>query len=129
MKKKLYFIIIITSILFGCASKSKTVKNLSCKGNVIIQYDRSKKTNGYPLADKNSKSFMVYFLYSFKDSIQGYVNNKLSYNKYIELDGSSDNHNDYFGYKYSKDEKIPVLKIVSKTKNTCFDIDIEIELL
>ncbi len=47
------------------------------------------------------------------------------YEKYLDLNGSSDSMNEYFGYSYSKDTNTPILKVVSKTKNTCFDVAID----
>jgi len=124
MKFKLYFLAIL--IIYSCSSQEKVVKNISCPGEVTLQYDKVKKSDrGKPIAKKDLKNFMVYFLYDFNDTIQGYVNNKLKYEKFLKLDGSSDKHNDYFGYNYSKDQKTPVLKIISKNKKTCFDIEID----
>ena len=102
MKNKIYYIcvLIISSIIVNCSSKSRMINNVSCKGLVNLQYDINKNGNGYPLANKNSNAFTVYFLNDFKDSIQGFVNNKLYYNKYLKLDGKSDNMKYYFGYNY-----------------------------
>ena len=127
MKNKIYYIcvLIISSIIVNCSSKSRMINNVSCKGLVNLQYDINKNGNGYPLANKNSNAFTVYFLNDFKDSIQGFVNNKLYYNKYLKLDGKSDNMKDYFGYNYSKDITTPILKIESKSRNICFDIEID----
>jgi hypothetical protein len=127
MKSKFNFLILAFLILlFSCKPSEKVIKNISCSGNVTLQYDKIKHSDkGKPIAKKDLKAFTVYFLHSFKDSIQGYVNNKLCYEKYLDLSGSSDSMNEYFGYNYSKDTNIPILKVVSKTKNICFDVAID----
>ncbi|GEM56704.1 hypothetical protein B0A58_14390 [Flavobacterium branchiophilum NBRC 15030 = ATCC 35035] len=122
-----YLIITIIILLSSCKPSEKVLKNISCSGNVILQYDKIKQSDkSKQIANKDLKAFTVYFLDKYKDSIQGYVNNKLCYVKYLNMNGNSDSMNEYFGYNYSKDVKMPVLKIVSKTKNTCFDLDIDI---
>jgi hypothetical protein len=91
-----------------------------------LQYDKIKNSDkGKPIAKNELKAFTVYFLNEFNDSIKGFVNNKLYFDKFLKITGSNDNLNNYFGYNYSKDINIPNLKIVSKTKNTCFDIEID----
>lgn len=125
MKTKFIFIsLFIIQMFLGCSLKSKVIKNISCKGNLNIQYDKNKTNNSYPLADKKLKAFTVYFLNNFKDSIHAYVNNKLYFNKYLNLNGDSDDLKNYFGYSYLKDSNIPILKIESKSRNSCFDIEI-----
>jgi hypothetical protein len=124
MKSKLYFLVIL--VIYGCSSKGKVIKNITCPGEVTIQYEKIKKSDkGKTFAKKDLKNFMVYFLYDFNDTIQCYVNDNLQYEKFLKLDGSSDKHNDYFGYDYSKEQKNPILKIISKNKKTCFDIEID----
>jgi hypothetical protein len=125
MKNKLYFLGIVALILFGCASQEKVIKNINCSGEVVLQYDKIKKSDkGKPIANKDLKAFTVYFINDFNDSIQGYVNDRLCYDKYLKINSNSDNLKDSFGYNYSKDEKTPVLKVISKTKKICFDIEI-----
>jgi hypothetical protein len=120
------FCFLVVMFIFGCACKEKTIKNISCSGNVVLQYDKlNPSKNSKLVANKELKAFTVYFLYDFKDSIQGYVNNQLKFEKYLDLNANSDDLNDFFGYNYQKDIDIPTLKIISKTKNTCFDILID----
>lgn len=112
-------------MIVGCSSQEKVLKNISCPGEITLQYDKIKRSDkGKPIAKKDLQAFTVYFINEFNDSIQGYVNNKIQYDKYLKINGNSDKLNDFFGYNYSKDEKTPVLKLISKTKNTCFDIEI-----
>jgi hypothetical protein len=121
-----YLLIGITILFFSCKPSEKVIKNISCSSKVTIQYDKIKNSDkGKPIAKKDLKAFTVYFLDTFKDSIQGYVNNKLQYEKYIDLNGNFNTMNEYFGYNYSKDNNMPILKIVSKTKNSCFDLVID----
>jgi hypothetical protein len=120
------FCIFLFIVILGCASKERTIKNISCLGEVTLQYDKIKNSDkGKPIAKNELKAFTVYFLNEFNDSIKGFVNNKLYFDKFLKITGSNDNLNNYFGYNYSKDINIPNLKIVSKTKNTCFDIEID----
>jgi hypothetical protein len=123
MKSKLYLLVIL--IIYGCSSQEKVIKNITCLGEVTLQYDKVKKSDkGKPIAKKDLNAFTVYFINEFNDSIQGYVNDKLYYDKYLTIDSNSDNLKDSFGYNYSKDQKTPILKIISKNKKTCFDIEI-----
>ena len=124
MKSKLYLLVIL--IIYGCSSQEKVIKNITCLGEVTLQYDKVKQSDkGKPIAKKDLNAFTVYFINEFNDSIQGYVNDKLYYDKYLTIDSNSDNLKDSFGYNYSKDQKTPILKIISKNKKTCFDIEID----
>jgi hypothetical protein len=126
MKINFYFLGITVLMIVGCASQEKVLKNISCSGEITLQYDKIKRSDkGKPIAKKDLKAFTVYFINEFNDSIQGYVNNSLHYDKYLKLDGNSDNMKNSFGYNYSKDINTPVLKIVSKTRNICFDLEID----
>jgi hypothetical protein len=115
-------------VLEACILNGPTrdiIKNINCSGEVVLQYDKIKKSDkGKPIANKDLKAFTVYFINDFNDSIQGYVNDRLCYDKYLKINSNSDNLKDSFGYNYSKDEKTPVLKVISKTKKICFDIEI-----
>jgi len=124
MKSKLYLLLIL--IIYGCSSQEKVINNITCPGQVTLQYDIVKKSDkGKPIAKKGLNAFTVYFINEFNDSIQGYVNDKLYYDKYLKTSSNSDNLNESFGYNYSKDKKAPILKLISKTKKTCFDIEID----
>lgn len=112
-------------IILSCSSKEKIVKNISCEGNISVQYDRLKPKNSGIVSKQNLQAFTVYFLYEFNDVIKGFVNNELKYEKKLNLSGSSDALEEYFGYNYSKDSETPILKVISETKKTCFDIRID----
>ncbi|MDO8316250.1 MAG: hypothetical protein Q7T12_01875 [Flavobacterium sp.] len=126
MNKINYLVFLILLLTLGCKTHEKTIKNISCSGEVILQYDRIKYSDrNKPKAHKNLETFTVYFLSEYKDSIQGYVNEKLIYENYINQRDSDDDNNKYFNYNYSKDTKIPILKIRLVNKLTCFDIQID----
>lgn len=125
MKNKIYIFNFTFLILFGCVSQEKLIKNISCEGNIVLQYDKIKRNDlGKPLANKNLNAFNVYFIGDFNDSIQSYVNNKLYFENFLQTNNNSDKITNGFGYNYSKDSKIPVLKIISKSKKTCFDLEV-----
>jgi hypothetical protein len=126
MKKNTFLAILIVVVLVGCKTQDKVINNISCSGKITVQYDKIKRSDrGKPIAKKDLKVFTVYFINEFNDSIQGYVNNKLHYDKYLKIEDGSDNLKDYFGYNYSKDLNVPILKITSKTRNVCFDLEID----
>lgn len=113
-------------IFVGCKTQEKTAKKISCSGEVTIQYDKIKRSDKLkPIAKKDLKSFTVYFLSSYHDTIQGYVNGKKKFEKFVNLDANSDSMKENFIYDYSQDKETPKLKIMSKTTNKCFDILID----
>ena len=76
MKNKLYLLLIL--IIYGCSSQEKVINNITCPGQVTLQYDIVKKSDkGKPIAKKDLNAFTVYFINEFNDSIQSYVNDKL----------------------------------------------------
>lgn len=108
-----------------CKTENLIIDSISCSEKIILQYDKIKKGDKRkPIAKKELNTFTVYFVNTFNDSVKGYVNNELLYDKFIKTEDSSDNLKNYFGYNYSNDSKTPVLKIVSKNKNQCFDLEI-----
>jgi hypothetical protein len=124
MKKVLILLVLVMN--FGCSTKAKIIDSITCKENISLQYDKiNSREKQYVIKAKKLNAFIVYFLSEFDDDIQGFVNNELKYEKHLKLDGSSDELKEYFGYNYSKDKTLPILKIVSKTKKTCFDIKID----
>jgi hypothetical protein len=126
MKKNKILLLLMIILLAGCKAQEKTIKNISCEGTITVQYDKIKKGDKLkPFAKKELRSFTVYFMNDFKDTILGYVNEKKVFEKLLNRDANLDNLNDYFGYDYSKDKALPVLKIVSKTNNSCFDIQFD----
>jgi len=126
MKIKIYFLIVILLSIFGCKPQEKIVENITCDGKISLQYDRIKiGDEDKPIAKKNSQSVTIYFLSSYNDSIQGFINKHLLYDKFLKQDDNSHNLSENFVYDYSKDSGLPILKIVSKTDDTCFDISID----
>lgn len=114
------------ALINSCKAQVKTLPSISCKENVTIQYEKNKfNDRKKPHADKMLNAFTVYFINEYKDSIQAFVNDKLYYDKYLKIEGGDDRLNEYFGYNYSKDSKTPILKVISKTNNSCFDILID----
>ena len=99
---------------------------MSCGGKVSVQYDRIKaEDRNKPKASKNINGCTVYFINEFDDEIEAYVDGKLKFEKYLKISGSSDSLENYFAFGYAENTEMPILKIKSKTQNTCFDIQIE----
>jgi len=120
------FIILLVIFLSISCKTEKAIKNVCCGGNVAIQYDRIKwEDRNKPKAKKSTEGCIVYFINEYDDQIEAYVNGKLSFDKYIKLDGSSDHLENYFSFGYHNNPIMPILKIKSKTQNTCFDIQIK----
>lgn len=110
--KNNFFAIIIVMIFFGCKAQEKTARSISCSGEVTILYDKIKRSDkSKPIAKKNLKSFTVYFLSSYRDTIQGYVNGNKKFEKFVNLDDNSDSMKENFIYDYSQDKETPILKI------------------
>jgi hypothetical protein len=128
MKSNLFLFVLVLTMFVSCKPQEKVIKNISCAGTVTIQYDKVKISDrGKPIANKNLSSFTVYFLSTYKDTIQGEVNGKIMFEKYLSHDEDLHNLNDYFVYSYLNDTEIPILKITSKTDGSCFDIPIDKE--
>ena len=121
-------LIILLTLLFSvssCKVSDKIAGNLSCDGNIEIQYDRTKLSgNDNPKADKKLDAFQVIFLSDFDENIKAYVNDKLVFDKYVKIGTESHSLENTFGYNYESDLKLPILKVESIEKGTCFDIEI-----
>lgn len=125
MRNKFFGIIIII-IFVACKPQERTAKSKSCSGEITIQYDKIKQSDkSKPIVSKSLDCFAVCFLSNYRDTIQGYVNNKKKFEKFIDLDDNSDGMKESFIYNYSQDKETPLLKIISKTTNECFDIFID----
>jgi hypothetical protein len=122
------FLILITllSSVSSCKISKKITENLSCEGNIEIQYDNSKLLgNDNPKADKKLDGFQVIFLSDFDENIKAYVNEKLIFDEYVKIGTESHSIENTFGYSYKSDKKSPILKVESIEKGTCFDIEID----
>ncbi len=122
------FLILITllSSVSSCKISEKITENLSCEGNIEIQYDNAKLLgNDNPKADKKLDGFQVIFLSDFDENIKAYVNEKLIFDEYVKIGTESHSIENTFGYSYKSDKKSPILKVESIEKGTCFDIEID----
>ena len=125
-KSLLTIITAVLTIAVGCKSQDRLVDNISCSGEVTVQYDRIKQSDkDKPKADKDLDALMVYFLSDFNDSIRAYINNKVVFEQQVEIGADSHSLENFFGYNYSEDSSVPILKVESLTRETCFDIPIE----
>lgn len=116
----------LLTIALGCKSQDKVIDSVSCQRKVKVQYDRIKSSDrDKPKADIGLEAFTVYFLSDFNDSIRAYVNNNLVFDQKVINGADSHSLENYFGYNYSADTSIPILKVESLTRNTCFDIPID----
>ncbi|RBP27045.1 MULTISPECIES: hypothetical protein [Flavobacteriaceae] len=121
------FIILMTLLcsVSSCKVSEKIAENISCDGNIEIQYDRTKLFgNDNPKADKKLDAFQVIFLSDFDENIKAYVNDKLVFNEFVKIGANSHSIENTFGYNYKSDLKTPILKVESIEKGTCFDIEI-----
>lgn len=124
--KKIIYLSFIINIILGCKAQEKIMTNISCKGNVVIQYEKGRHDEkDRPHADVNLNAFTVYFINEYDDDIQAFVNDKLYYDKHLKIEGGEDSLKEYFGYNYSKDSKKTILKVLSKTDNSCFDVEVD----
>jgi len=115
--------LLISLLLLGCSGRNRLDKNDSCPVRPIIQLEKTDSTDR-PTADLNLKSFVVYFLNDFNDSIKGYVNTKLYFNDYVQTNKTSGSSEKYFGYDYSKDTlSATVLKVVGQ--KSCFEVEVD----
>ncbi|TQI71227.1 hypothetical protein JM79_2154 [Gramella sp. Hel_I_59] len=119
-----YILLILLFSVSSCKTSDKFLNNISCNGDLTIQWDR-KVINENPRADKKSHYFQVIFLSDFNERIKGYVNDKLVFDEYVKIGADSHKIDRTFGYNYQKDFKTPVLKVESIQKGTCFDIKID----
>jgi hypothetical protein len=123
MRKFIAFVCVI--FFFGCKTE-ESINNISCGNKVSVQYDRIKSEDkNKSKARKNFEGCAVYFINQYDDEIEAYVNGKLSFDKHIKIDGSSDKLEYFFAFGCPKKSMMPILKVKSKTQNTCFDIQIK----
>ncbi|RXG17137.1 hypothetical protein DSM03_10212 [Leeuwenhoekiella aestuarii] len=117
--------IIIAVAVSSCRSQDRIIQSITCGTNVNVQYEKADaeaRKEGL-VADENLKSFVVHFLSDFDGKVKGYVNDEVLFNKYIKTNEVTDKTDEYFGYDYSDDEQVPILKI--STGEQCFDIKID----
>lgn len=123
MKK---FIVVFLLCFFISCKTEKSISNISCDGKVSVQYDRIKpEDRNKPKANKNINGCTVYFINEYDNQIEAYVDGKLKFEKYLKISDSSGSLENYFAFGYAENTEIPILKIKSKSQNTCFDIQIE----
>jgi len=98
----------------------------SCKSNKItIKYD---KENRYEELDKSmvadkSKEYVIVFLEDyFNGEVKGYVGDELVFNEKIETEESIGTTLRTFIYDYSKNKKLPIIKIETEGKSVDIDI-------
>tara|TARA_R110002012_G_scaffold318888_1_gene538034 strand:+ start:560 stop:1021 length:462 start_codon:yes stop_codon:yes gene_type:complete len=125
MNRILIILITLTFSVLSCKVSEKITENLSCDGNIEIQYDRTKLFgNDNPKADRKLDAFQVIFLSDFDENIKAYINNKLVFDEYVTRGPNSHSLENTFGYNYKSDLKIPILKVESVEKGTCVDFEI-----
>jgi len=125
LKNFRYILLILLFSVFSCKTSEKLVTNISCNGDLTVQWDKRKAKNKNPRADKKSHYFQVIFLSDFDERIKAYVNNKLVFDEYVKIGADSHRIDRTFGYNYQNDTKTPILKVKTIEKETCFDIEID----
>jgi len=121
------YILLLLITCLSCKTRQAD-SNISCGGKVTIQYERNNEENkNKPKANKNIQGSIVYFVNEYDDDIEVYVDDKLYFEKHIKIDAGSDSLDEYFGVGYQHTTKLPILKVKSKTQNTCFDIEMNKE--
>ncbi|KGO85745.1 hypothetical protein [Flavobacterium suncheonense] len=129
MKKTIYILSLIILSFYGCKPKEKLKKNISCEGNVKLQYewlDWDKEDKHHVVANRFFKGqFTVYFVGGFKDSLKFYVNN--DFRADLEVDRKENDEVGNYGFSFGRrtGEPIPTLKIESVNRKTCFDIKLK----
>lgn len=120
-----YLFFLLLTVIISCKPTERFTNNISCGGKLIIQYDGiNYKRNTKPTITKDSKIITVIFLSEYKDSIRGYVDNKLTYNEFVDQRDYNDSNNYNFSKPYPKNST-PKIKIESTTQKTCFDIEVD----
>lgn len=114
---------LLTLILMTNCSAQSTNK---CEGKVEIQYEKtSRKTKQDGLeTDRNMKSVSIEFLNSFNHKIKGYINGELRFDETVVTDGITGMSDKYFGYNYSKDTDLPLVKLSIEDLDKCFEIEV-----
>lgn len=117
---KIFIIIFLT----GCANQQRVIDSLTCPGKIIVERENYSQGKPRIKVDDKQNHFAVFFLDGFKDTIQGYVDNKLVFEKFVDSHAGGYYTSD-FSYDYKGDEEPLVLKMVSTTRNSCFDVKID----
>ncbi len=115
-------LIIIISSLTGCNTQKKTIKNVFCRENVLVTYDKSEGDyNTIELTKEirdNYNWVIIEFHQSFKDSIEIYFDKELFTTKKIE--GNSKPETIF--HKYNKRKSGVKLFLNSLTSESCMEI-------
>jgi hypothetical protein len=114
--------ILTIMLMVDCSAQSST----ECDGEVEIQYEKtSRKTKRDGLeTDRKMKSVSIEFLNNFNHKIKGYINGELQFEDVVVTDDVTRMSEKYFGYNYSKDVDLPVIKVSIEGLDKCFEIKV-----
>ena len=121
---------LLSIFLCQCSSiKVQSISCISCNNDIIIQYEKENRTAKKEgrIAEKSLEAFSVTFLNIFNDDVEGYINNKLVFKDRVISNEVTGKSSATFGYNYSNDQDIPILKVSISNSDDCFDIPINLE--
>lgn len=129
LKQHILLTIFTFILLGGCKSSNgqdnKPTKESLCSKNISIKYHKVSKNDIEQdmVADKSKQNVVVFLEDYFDGIVKGYVNNELIFNENAVTDESLGTTEKYFTYNYSKDSKLPKLKI--EIDSGCLEFDIK----
>lgn len=114
--------ILSVMLMIDCSAQSST----ECNSEVEIQYEktsRKTKRNGLE-TDRSMEAVSIQFLNNFNHRIKGYINGELRFEDVVVTDDVTGMSEKYFGYNYSKDINLPIIKISIEGIDKCFEIKV-----
>ncbi|PDS26332.1 hypothetical protein B0A77_03210 [Flavobacterium branchiophilum] len=125
MKKRTIILFLIILSVYSCKPKENIVKNVTCGGNLKVEYewlDLDKEDRNHIVANKYFKGgFTIYFVSEYDDLFKLYVNNEFIIKK--EISRTEDDKIFNSGFSFGKaEDSIPIFKVESINKKSCFDV-------
>jgi hypothetical protein len=114
-------IFIIVAFVFGCKSNKVTIK-----------YDdesRYEDIDKKMIADKSKESVTIFFENFFNGQVKGFIGNELMFDKNIETEESLGTTNEYFFYDYSRNQKLPKIRIENEDEIAEIEINNDYKLI
>ncbi len=114
-------IFIIVAFVFGCKSNKVTIK-----------YDdesRYEDIDKKMIADKSKESVTIFFENFFNGQVKGFIGNELVFDKNIETEESLGTTNEYFFYDYSRNQKLPKIRIENEDEIAEIEINNDYKLI
>lgn len=114
-------ILCLTLLTFGCKQNKVTIKY-----DDESRYEDIDKTM---IADKSKESVTIFLESYFNGQVKGFIGDEIVFNKKIETEESLGTTNEYFFYDYSRNQKLPRIRIENEDEIAEIEINNDYKLI